>query len=259
MRRVSATSRTRSLALVTQLALRELRRDDRRNCKRREKRPGQRRDKCEDPDKRRRAAECVRPRQELLREIASERTFHRDARDHQAHRKRDQECGQRGDQRVPDREDRIACECIRRRKAVHESDRDPTEQIQENDQERCNRVAFDEFSGSVHGAVEICFRLYSRAAGARTLGFQDAGVHLGIDCHLLSRHRIERESRRDLGDTLRTCGNDDELNRDQDCEHDQSDDRASPDDERTEGRNNGARAARLVSVRRIQPRRRDVE
>ena len=124
---------------------------------------------------------------------------------------------------------------------IGDADRDAADQIQDDDHQRRDRIALDEFSGAVHRAVEIRFLLNERAFATRAFRVERAGVHVGVDRHLLARHRIEREARRDFGDALRARGDHDELNRDQDCEHDQPDDEVAAHDEPSERRNRARR------------------
>ena len=79
-------------------------------------------------------------------------------------------------------------------------------------------------------------------------------MDIGVDRHLFSRHRIEREPGGNFGHALRTGGDDDELNGHEDRKDDKSDDEVSPYDERSECRNDradGARRAPDVRMRRV--------
>ena len=119
---------------------------------------------------------------------------------------------------------------------IGDADHDAAGEVERDDDERRNRVAFDELSGAVHRAVEIGLALNGFALAPRAVGVENAGVHVGIDRHLLSRHRVEREARGDLRDALRTARDDDELNGHEDRKDDQSDDQVAANDEIAEGR-----------------------
>ena len=104
---------------------------------------------------------------------------------------------------------------------VRDADDDAAGEVERDDHERRDRVALDEFARAVHRAVKIGFALDELPFAARSLRIQRAGVHVRIDRHLLSRHRVKRETRRHFGDALRTAGDDDELNRDENRKDDQ--------------------------------------
>ena len=83
--------------------------------------------------------------------------------------------------------------------------RTPPAKVERDDDERRDRVAFDELSGAVHRAVEIGFALNDLAFAPRALRIERAGVNVGVDRHLLSGHRVEREASRNFGDALRAA------------------------------------------------------
>ena len=84
-------------------------------------------------------------------------------------------------------------------------------------------------------------------------------MHVGVDRHLLSRHRIQGKASGHFGNALRTAGDYDELNGHQDREDDETDDQVSPNDERSECWNDRTDGARRRSGGEDEPRRRDVE
>ncbi len=142
---------------------------------------------------------------------------------------------------------------------IRDSDDDPADEIEHDDHERRDRVALHELPGSVHRAVEIRLALHDRAFAPRAFGIELARVELRVDRHLLPRHRVERETRRDFGDASRTRRDDDELNRHEDDEHDEPDDEVAADDELAERRDDRSDAAFHVPLREDEPRCGDVE
>ena len=227
---------------------------------RREQRRRKRRHEGEREHERRRDAQHVRPREQLRGQVDPERTVAGDARHHQPHRGRDQERRQGGEQRIADREDRERLDRLQRRHPVVErADHDSADQVQHDDHERGDGVALHEFPGAVHRGVEIGLALHARPFATRRVGIQHAGVQIRIDRHLLPRHRVEREPRAHLGDPLGAVGDDDELDRDEDREHDQSDHHVTAYDERAEGGDQRPDPARIVAFGQDQARRADVE
>ena len=63
----------------------------------------------------------------------------------------------------------------------------------------------------------------------------DAGVEFGVDRHLFTRHGVEGEARRDLGDTASALGDDDKIDDDENDENDSADDVVSLDEHMAEG------------------------
>ena len=142
---------------------------------------------------------------------------------------------------------------------VRDADDDTAGEVERDDHQRRNRVALDEFAGAVHRAVKIGFPLDELPFAARSLRIQGAGVHVRVDGHLLSRHCIQGKTCRHFRNALRTAGDDDELNRDENRKNDRADDEVSIHDERAEGRNDAADRARRGTLRQDQARCRDVE
>ena len=70
----------------------------------------------------------------------------------------------------------------------------PTYNIDDKNEDRGNRIALDEFRGTIHRAIEIRFLGNFRPAGLGFLIRQNAGIQIGIDRHLLAGHRIKRKS-----------------------------------------------------------------
>ena len=86
-----------------------------------------------------------------------------------------------------------------------------------------HRIATHELAGTVHGAEEFGFLGDGRAALAGFVFADQAGVQVGVDGHLLARHRIEREARADLGDPARTLADHHEVDDHQDDEQHDAD------------------------------------
>ena len=76
----------------------------------------------------------------------------------------------------------------------------PPSRLISDDQDAGHRVALDELRGTVHRAVEVGLVGDLRAALARLLVGDLAGVEVGVDRHLLAGHGVEGEARADLGD-----------------------------------------------------------
>ena len=227
---------------------------------RREQRPRKRRHEREREDQGRRDAQDVRSREQLRGEVDAQRAVARDTRHHEPHRRRDQEGGERGEQRVADRQDRERLDRVERRHPViQRADDHAAEQVQRDDDERRDGVAFDELARAVHRRVEIGLALDARALAARDVGIEQAGVQIRVDRHLLAGHRVEREACAHFRDALRAARDHHELNRDQDREHDESDDDVAAHDELSERGDQRADGARIVTVGEDQPGRADVE
>jgi hypothetical protein len=114
-------------------------------------------------------------------------------------------------------------------------------------------MAADEFRGAVHRAEEGAFVLERLAAGARREFIDQAGRQIGIDRHLLARHGVQVEARRDLGDAAGALGDHDEVHDHQDREHDDPDDEIAAHHEvaeRLDDVSSGGRA--LMAVREDQ-------
>ena len=96
------------------------------------------------------------------------------------------------------------------------ADREAADDVDDQDQDAGDGVAADELAGAVHGAVEVGLRAHFRAARARLVLVDQAGVQVGVDRHLLARHRIQGEARADFGDAARALGDHHEVDDGQD-------------------------------------------
>ena len=165
------------------------------------------------------------------------------------------------DQAVADRQRRERRGRIGERHAVpQQPDREAADDVDDRDQQARHRVTADELRRTVHGAVEAAFLLQLFSAQTRHLLVDPARGELGIDRHLLARHRVEAEARRHLGNSARALGDDHEVHHQQDREQDHADDDIATHQEATERLDHmPGRARTLVAAREDQPRRCHVE
>src|SRR6185295_4295116 len=101
-------------------------------------------------------------------------------------------------------------------------------------EEAGHRVALHELRGAVHRAVEVRLAGDLFATTPRVRLIDETGGEIGVDRHLLTRHRVEREARGYFGDAARALGNDDEVDPDEDQEEHDADDVVAADDELAE-------------------------
>jgi hypothetical protein len=106
--------------------------------------------------------------------------------------------------------------------------------VHAGDEHGGERIALREANGAVHGAVEIRLAADAVAPRSRLALVDEAGVEVGVDRHLPSRHRIEREPGGDFRNADRAVVDDDELDGDQHQEHDRADDEVAADHELAE-------------------------
>ena len=157
-------------------------------------------------------------RQDLLGDLRAEVALGGVAGDDDARRHRDQERRDLGGEAVADGQDRVRAGSlsVKRQVALQHADDDAADEVDAGDQHGGRRVAPDELRGTVHRAVEVGLAGDVSAPLARLLVGDHAGVEVGVDRHLLARHRVEREARGDFGDASGAVGDDDELDHDQD-------------------------------------------
>ena len=102
------------------------------------------------------------------------------------------------------------------------------------------------------------FELLAALAGFGLV--DEAGREIGVDRHLLARHRVQGEARRDFGDAAGALGDDDEVHDHEDREHNDADDEIALRDEPPEGLDHVTRrVGALVAVRKNEPRGSHVE
>jgi hypothetical protein len=179
-----------------------------------------------------------------------------DPGDEQAGGHRDQEGRDLGDETVADGQERIGADgLVERHAEAHHTDREPADQVDRDDDHARHGVALDELRRTVHRPVEV--RLH-RDAGTPPPGLSlvdQPGGEVGVDGHLLARHRVEGEPGRHLGDAPGAGGDDGELDDDEDEEDDEADDHGPADHEVPEGLDDLAG----VPVQQDQPRGRHVQ
>jgi len=100
-----------------------------------------------------------------------------------------------------------------------DADDHAADDVDEHHQQPGDGIAADEFGGAVHGAEERGLILELLAPPARLLFVDQAGREVGVDRHLLARHGVEVEARRDFGDAPRAFGDHHEIDDHQDREH----------------------------------------
>ena len=118
---------------------------------------------------------------------------------------------------------------------MEHADAEAADDIDKGDEDAGDGVASHEFAGTVHRAIEVGFFLDLESAGGGGEFVDDAGVEFGVDRHLFTRHGVQGESRRDLGDTASALGDDDKIDDDENDENDSADDVVSLDEHMAEG------------------------
>jgi hypothetical protein len=119
------------------------------------------------------------------------------AGDDEARRQRQDECRNLADQPVADRQFGIELGAFEQSPVVLDHpDVQPAQDVHEGDHDAGDCIAADEFTGAIHRPVEIRFAADVLAPLPGDGLGDGAGVQVGINRHLLARHRIQRESRR---------------------------------------------------------------
>ena len=118
---------------------------------------------------------------------------------------------------------------------LEHADAESADDVDEGDEDAGHGIASHEFACTVHRAIEVGFFLDFESAGCGGEFVNDAGVELGVDGHLFTRHRVQGESRGDLGNTARALGDDDEIDDDENNENDRADDVVALDEHMAEG------------------------
>ena len=114
---------------------------------------------------------------------------------------------------------------------LHDADDHAADDVDEDDEQAGDGVAAHEFRGAVHGAEKAGFVFQMPAAPPRFLLVDQAGIEVGVDRHLLARHGVQMEARRDFGDAPGAFGDDHEIHDHQDREYDDADDEIAAHDE----------------------------
>jgi hypothetical protein len=126
----------------------------------------------------------------------------------------------------------------------HHADRDTADHVDHQNEYAGRRIAANELAGTVHRAVEVSFRSHFGAARSRFVLSDQPGIQVGIDRHLLARHRVQREACADFRDATRTLGDDDEVDDGQNDEDDDTDSVVAADHELAERFDDFARCVR---------------
>jgi hypothetical protein len=118
-----------------------------------------------------------------------------------------------------------------RRRPVHaqlsDADDPARQYVDQQDDDARDRVALHELAGAVHRAVESGLFLEVLAPSLCLILIDQAHIKIGVDAHLLARHRIEHEACRHFRDALGARRHHHILDDDQDEEDDEADDVAS--------------------------------
>jgi len=198
---------------------------------------------------------------QLLADGLGQVVFARGARDDHARRSRSQKRRHLRREAIADGQNRVSVQRVEDRQPVlDDADEKSRDQIDRHDHHRGDRVAAHELADTVHRGVEVRFAREVAAASARLLLADPAGVEIGVDRHLLARHRIESEARGDFGDAARALGHHCEVDdRDDDEDHD-SDRVIVTDDDASECLDDAAGGVRsAIAMKQDEPRRGDIE
>ncbi|MFO1076179.1 MAG: hypothetical protein U1E73_00470 [Planctomycetota bacterium] len=194
--------------------------------------------------------------EDLRAELLAEALVGRALGHQDAGRGRHQQARDLRDEAVADRQDRVLEErVVERQVAVDHAHDQAAGDVDRGDDEAGDGVAAHELAGAVHRAVELHLRGQLAPLQLRLLAGDEAGAEVGVDRHLLARHRVEHEPRGDLADAVLALRDHHELDDHEHQEHDDADDRLAADDEAAERADDGAG----VALQQDQPGRRDVE
>jgi hypothetical protein len=200
-------------------------------------------------------------REQLRRHVFAERGLRRRARRDEAARHRHEQCRNRRDQALAHRQDGEGLGGVDQLHVVlHDADHQTGDDVDAGDQQGGQRVSLGEADGAVHRAVELGFLADVVTPPLRFLLVDRAGVEIGVDRHLLARHRVEGEPRRHFRDAHRAVVDDHVLDGDQHEEHDDADHEVAAHHELAERHDDVAGGVdALVAVQQDEPRAGDVE
>ena len=181
-------------------------------------------------------AEHARRGEELLHDLPADVFFLADTRDDHGRCNRDQQAWNLRDQRIAHSQKHVGVGGLADRQTMlQHADGEAADHADDQNQNAGHRVAAHELGGTVHRAEKVGFFGHFETAASRFFLVDIAGVEVGIDCHLLARHRVQGEARRHFGDALRTLGHHHEVDHHQDRENDQTDREIATDQEVAEG------------------------
>jgi hypothetical protein len=174
--------------------------------------------------------------EQLGHQLRADVLFAGHARDDDTGRGRDDQRGDLRHQAVADGQQGVGLQRLREAEVVlQDADQQAADDVDHGDHDAGHGVAAHVLGGAVHCAVELGFLGHFGAAPAG-VGFADqAGVEVGVDRHLLARHRVQREARAHFGDPARTLGDDGEVDDGEDDEDDDTDRVIAADQEVAEG------------------------
>ena len=174
---------------------------------------------------------------------------------------RQQQRGDRRDQRIAHRQRDVERSGLARAQPVAcHAQHQTGDDVDEQDQQRGDRIALHELAGTIHRPVEIGLGRDLAAACLGFLGGHQPCGEVGIDRHLLARQGVEGEARGHFGHAARTLGHHHHVDDRQDDEHDQPDREIAADQEFAEGLDHLARRrAALVPVEQYDAGRCDVQ
>ena len=174
--------------------------------------------------------------QQLLANLAAQQAGRVGAGQGDAAGDRDQQRGNQRDQPVAHGQHGIGARGLAQLDSLLQgADQQAGDDVDGGNQDRGQRVALVEARRAVHGAVELGLAGNRLAAPAR-LGLVDqAGIHVGVDGHLLAGQRVQGEARRDLGGAHRAVRDDQKLNGDQGQKQHEADHIVAAHDELAEG------------------------
>ena len=198
---------------------------------------------------------------QLLADSFGEVEFARRARHDQSRRGRGEQRGNLRGEAIADGQNGVGPQRLEDRQVMlDDADEQSRDQIDGHDHDRGDRVASHELADTIHGGVKIRLASEVAAPPPRFFFADTAGVQVGVDRHLLARHRVEGKARGDFGDAARALGHHREVdNRDHDEDHD-SDCVVVAHDDAAERLDNAARRARAeVAMEQDEPGRGDVE
>ena len=104
-------------------------------------------------------------------------------------------------------------------------------EVQQRDQQPCNRIPLDEFRRPVERSEECRFLLLTLPAFAGLLVADRTGGHVAVDCQLFAGHPVQREPGTDFGHPGRALGDHHEIDDQQHAEHDETQKNAAAHDE----------------------------
>ena len=154
---------------------------------------------------------------------------------------RNQQRGNLRNQTITDGERGERLGCIADRHALlRDADDDAADDVDGENEQAGDGITANELGGTVHGAVKARVALHTEATLAGFLLGDVAGAEIGVDGHLLTRHRVQSETSGDFRNALGTFGDDDEVHDDEDEKDDRADDEVAADGKIAEGRNDSS-------------------